>query len=50
MNYIKKIHLEIENKIVKITKLNILIIYYKTSYATKEIAKVSKFIDETLKI
>ena len=32
INYIKKIHLEIENKIVKTTKFNILIIYYNNNY------------------
>ena len=32
INYIKKIHLKIENKIVKTIKFNILIIYYNNNY------------------
>ena len=55
INYVKNVYLEIGNKIVKTTKFNILIIYYnntylKSPYVTKEIVKISNFIDESLKI
>ena len=48
INYIKKIHLEIKNKIVKTIKFNILIIYnnnyyFKNPYVTNKNSQNIKF-------